>query len=250
MPAPRTDEHAEEPVAAAPGTADRSDDVPVRRRPAEEREQLAEAIAARMDGPVTVLGVIFLLLVLVDTVGQPAGGVARAFEIASWVLWAVFVAEFVVRAAVAPSFARFFQRNWWQLIFLALPFLRFVRVLTRLHGLGRIRSVSRGGRVLSSAVRSSRTATRKLSGRIGWLGAVTVIVVLAASQLLFEFAGFETYGDALHAAALATVAGAPLGREGTLAKVLDVVLTTYSVVVFATLAGTLGAFFLERRDEA
>lgn len=213
------------------------------RRPPAERDRLAHDIADRMDGPVTVLGVLFLLVVLAGTVTEPGTGVARALEVVGWVLWAVFAAEFVVRAWVAPSTVGFLRRSWWQLIFLALPFFRFFRVLARLR-------LGRAGRVVSAAVRSTRTAGVQLSSRLGWLSAVTGIVVLASSQLLYELGRFGSYGDALHAAALATITGEPLGRPDALSRLIEVVLAVYSVVVFATLAGVLGAYFLERRPGA
>jgi voltage-gated potassium channel len=89
----------------------------------------------------------------------------------------------------------------------------------------------------------------QLSGRIGWLGVVTGVVVLASSQLLYVLEAYSSYGEALHAAALATVTGEPLTAAGGVARLVEVVLAVYSVVVFATLAGALGAFFLERRNE-
>ena len=53
-----------------------------------------------------------------------------------------------------------------------------------------------------------------------------------------------SYGDALHGAALATISGEPLEMDGALAKTLEVVLALYAVVLFAALAGSIGAFFL------
>jgi voltage-gated potassium channel len=70
---------------------------------------------------------------------------------------------------------------------------------------------------------------------------------MGASQLLFVAETFTDYGRALHGAALATVTGEPLAADGAVARVLEVVLAIYSVVVFATLAGALGAFFLQKR---
>ncbi|HSM01966.1 MAG TPA: hypothetical protein VK960_05950, partial [Acidimicrobiia bacterium] len=104
----------------------------------------------------------------------------------------------------------------------------------------------RAGRVLSSAVRSSRSARRVLGSRVGWLAVVSAITALGSSQLLYEFEVYERYGDALHAAALATITGEPFAQLDGFAKVLEVVLAAYSVVVFAALAATLGAYFLER----
>ncbi|HSK92358.1 MAG TPA: hypothetical protein VK875_13720 [Euzebyales bacterium] len=208
---------------------------------AARRERRAEAIADRLDGPMTALGIIFVLLVVAETAVRPTGALGTAFTVVSWLVWATFVAEFVVRMVVAPSAARFLKRNWWQLVFLLLPFLRFLRVVARL----RLRALTRVGRVVSSSVRSTRIAARKLSGRVAWLAAVTVIVVLASSQILYEFAGYPSYAIALHEAAYATVNGQPLSSDTWLARVMEVVLAAYSVIVFAALAGILGAFFVE-----
>jgi voltage-gated potassium channel len=103
--------------------------------------------------------------------------------------------------------------------------------------------------VLSSAVRSSRTAGRKLSSRLGALGVVTIVVILASSQLLFELGDYGSYGDALDDAALATISGEPFFPEHPALRVVQVVVVAYSVVVFAALAGTVGAYLLERKDD-
>jgi voltage-gated potassium channel len=224
------------------------DDVPlVRARRAramddDARERWAHVVATRLDAPMSALGLIFLLVVLGQTLATSAA-VQRPLAVVGWLLWAVFVAEFLLRLWVAPSRGRFLRRNWWQVVFLALPALRFVRLVLVLRA-------ARAGRVVSSAIRSSRSAGRVLSSRLAWLGAVSVILALSASQLLFAFDVYAGYGDALHAAALATITGEPFGRDHGLAKVLDVVLGIWSVGVFAALAGTLGAYFLEERRPA
>lgn len=213
----------------------------LRDRPSAEREALTNRIALHMDGPMTALGLIFLLLVLAETVVRPQGALGAVFSVASWTLWAAFVAEFVVRAAVAPSVTRFLKKNWWQLIFLLLPFLRFARALSRL----RIARVGRVGRVISSGVRTGRSARVTLSSRLGWLAAVTVIVILTASQIAFDLGETGDYGAALYRVALATIVGEPIPTSSDPVRFMNVALALYSVVVFAALAATLGAFFLE-----
>lgn len=220
----------------------RSDDGPVE-RPADERDRLADALGDRLDVPMTGAGVIFLLLVVAETVSSPTGAVGTAFSVASWVLWAVFVAEFVLRLLIAPSWTRYLRRNWWQIVFLAVPFLRFLRAVRAVR-------VARVGRVVSSAVRSGRTAGRRLSSRLSIVAVVTLIVVLAASQLLFESGDYDSYASALHAAALATMAGEPTGSDNGFNRFLEIILIGYSVVVFAALAGAFGAFLVERNTGA
>jgi voltage-gated potassium channel len=197
-----------------------------------------EGLARRLDRPMGILGLLFVLVVLGQSLAEETW-LVTTLSVVGWLCWAVFVAEFTYRAVTARDKRTFWKRNWWQLVFLALPFLRFARALTLLR-------TARVGGVLSAAVRGSRSAGRLLSGRIGWLGAVTGVVILAASQLLYVLGDYEDYAVALYDAALATVSGEPLSADSGLARFLDVLLAVYSVAVFATVAGALGAYFLER----
>ena len=199
-----------------------------------------DGLARRLDRPMGILGLVFVLIVLGQSLAREPW-LVTALTVAGWLCWVVFVAEFVVRALRARDQRRFWARNWWQVLFLALPFLRFARAL-------RLLRAARLGGVLSAAVRGSRSAGRLLSSRIGWLAAVTAVVVLAASQLLYVVGAYDEYGPALHEAALATVTGQPLTAAHGSARLLEVVLAVYSVAVFATLAGALGAYFLETRE--
>lgn len=216
--------------------------IPVLQRSRTERERIAGEIAERLDGPMSALGVIFLLVVIAQAFVENGSATATAFEVTSWGLWLVFVVEFIARMVVAPSTWNFLRHNWWQLLLLVVPFLRFLRVL-------RAARLARAGRIVSSAVRSSNTARQQLTGRLGWLAAATLIVILASSQMLFEFSSYDSYPSALHEATLTVVAGEPLSADDPFSSVAEIILALYSVVVFATLAGTLGAFFMERRTE-
>ncbi|WP_435772020.1 hypothetical protein [Nocardioides sp. SYSU DS0651] len=207
---------------------------------AEEREAWAEELLDRLTPIMSALGVLFLLVVLADVVARPGSALSTGLTVANWVLWAVFAAEFAARLVVAPSTSRFLRRNWWQLVFLVLPFLRFLRLV-------RVVRIARSGRVLSSAVRSSRSAQRLLGNRIAWLAVLTGIVILSSSQLLHQLGSYERYGDALHATTLAAVAGEPLASAEGWERLVEVGLVVFSVAVFATLAGALGAYFLRRR---
>lgn len=217
-------------------------DAPIRSRADAERERLADEIADRLDAPMSALGIAFLLLVLAETIVEPQGVLGTVLQIASWTIVAAFVAEFALRFSVAPSRGRFLRRNWWQLIFLALPFLRIFRALRAV----RVLRLLRTSRILSSALRATRTAGRRLRGRVAWLAAVTGITILAASQLLFVLSDVDSYTEALYRAAMATITGQPTTLDGA-GRLLDVVLGSYSVVVFATLAGIVGAYLVEHK---
>lgn len=205
-----------------------------------EREIWADELVDRLTPVMSALSVVFVLVVLGESLATRGTHLSSGLTVAGWLIWLIFVAEFTARLVVAPKTAEFLKRNWWQVAFLLLPFLRIFRLIRTFRFL-------RTGRVLSSAVRSSRSAGLLLGSRVGWLAVVSAITALGSSQLLYEFEVFDRYGDALHAAALATITGEPLAQPDGFAKVLDVALAAYSVVVFAALAATLGAYFLERQ---
>jgi voltage-gated potassium channel len=205
-----------------------------------ERQRWAEDLHHRLTPAMSALGILFLLVVLGETFAPRGSALGAALGVLGWLLWGVFAAELVARLVLAPDKRGFWRRNWWQVAFLLLPFLRVLGLVLAVRFL-------RTGRVLSSAVRSARSARSVLGTRVGWLGTVTAITVLATSQLLYEFGDYREYGDALHAAALATITGEPLARPDGFSQVLEVVLAAYSVIVFATLAGSIGGYFLETR---
>lgn len=202
----------------------------------EQEQEWAESLAQRLDRPMSVLGILFLFVVLGQTIADDPG-LATVLAVAGWLLWLVFAGEFALRWYVAPSRTRFLRRYWWQLVFLLVPFLRFLRLV-------RLFRVLRATRVLSSAVRGSRSAGRLLTSRVGWLLAVTTVLVLACGQLLIVTGDYVHYATALHDVALATVVGQPLpGAQGWI-RLLNVALAGYSVVIFAALAASIGAYLL------
>lgn len=210
-------------------------------RPADQRDRLAQDLLDRLTPLMSALGIIFVLLILGEQLTQPGSWLSSALGVGGWVLWAVFAAEFVARAVVAPDTGRFFRRNWWQMAFILLPFLRVLRLVRAARFL-------RTGRVLSGAVRGTRSAASVLRGRLGWLFSLWTITVLSVSQLLFAFSDFATFADALHATALGAVTGEPLEPDDVVARLTEIFLGVVSVGVFGTLAGTVGAYFL-RSDE-
>ncbi len=208
----------------------------------DERLSAAEALSRTLDRPMGILGIVFLFVVLGQLLAtEPV--LVTVLSVVGWLFWAIFAAEFLLRAFVARFQPRFWKKNWWQVIFLLVPFLRFFRALQALR-FWRISRVARFGGVLSAGVRGSRSAGRLLSSRIGVLTAVTAIVILVSSQLLFITEAYDSYGDALYEAALVSITGTPMTPDTGFSRFLDVVLSIYSVAVFATLAGALGAYFL------
>lgn len=221
------------------------DDLRVRgcmERDADQREHLAAVLYERLHPAMAVLGLLFLVVVLSQGAATTGSTVHRVLVAVTWVLWAVFAAEYLLRLVIAPDRGRFLRRTWWQLLFLAVPFLTMIRALLVLR-------MARPTRVALAAVRGSRSAAASLTSRAAWLGVVTIIVIFSSADILQTTAAVEPYGDALYAAAMLAITGRPSGAVDGVARVLDVALALYAVAFFATSAGIVGAFFLEGRDQ-
>lgn len=210
------------------------------------RLRAAEVLARTLDKPMGILGVIFLFVVLGQLIAtEPV--MVGVLAVVGWVFWAVFVAEFLLRAYVAGFGKDFWKSSWWQVIFLLVPFLRFFRALQALR-LVRVARLARYGSILSAGVRGSRSAGRLLTSRIGWLTAVTAVVILASSQLLYATGEHDSYAESLFESAMAAITGSGITGTSIFSRVIQVLLAIYSVAVFATLAGTLGAYFLGKKE--
>lgn len=138
------------------------------------------AVAERTDPVMAWLGVIFALLVGFQLVAQVQPPVSRALDVAGWLIWAVFLLDFVVKLALAPKRLRFLRRHWLQLLGLLLPTLRLFSFL-RLLRLGRALPAAR---VLTTSFRSAGTARRLLGSRLGYLGGLAVVFTIALAELI------------------------------------------------------------------
>lgn len=214
-----------------------------------ERERLATVLERRLDVPMAVLAVVWAALVAYELIAPLHH--RDAITLTSNVIWVIFAVELLAKLAVSGKPLRFLSRHWPSVLFLALPVLRVLRVVRALRAV----RVLPAARVLGSSYRAVGTARGLLAGRLQFLVAVTAVVVFAGGQLLFVLERGRTgavtsLGDALWWSANAAIASNIVYEPVTLAgRLLTLVLTAYALVVFASLAATIGTFFVESRQE-
>lgn len=213
------------------------------------RERLSAVIENRLDIPMAILAVVWAGLVAYDLVA-PAG-VRDDLALASNIIWGVFVAEFVVKLSVSGRPLRFLRRRWPSVVFLVLPALRLFRVIRAV----RVLRALPAARVIGSSYRAIGTARTLLQGRLTFLLAATGIAVFSTAQMLYLLErgrpeGVTSLGDALWWAANLAMTGTLIFEPVTLlGRMVALLLSAYSVVVFASVAAALGAFFIEARAE-
>lgn len=212
-------------------------------------ERLATLLERRLDIPMAILAGVWAGLVAYELIAPREQ--LDELGIASNVIWVVFVLEFLVKITVAGHPLRFLRRNWPSVVFLVLPALRMLRIVRALRAV----RVLPAARVVGSSYRAVGTASGLLTGRLQFLLAATAVVVFGGAQLLFVLergraGALTSLGDALWWSANLAIATTPVYEPVTLAgRLLALVLSAYSIVVFASLAAVLGAFFVESRQE-
>ncbi len=214
-------------------------------------EQLERALE-RTDPFMAWLGVLFALLVgyeLAVDLGQSA---SRVLSIAGWVIWALFLTEFMAYLYLAPDRLRYVRRHWIRALAILIPALRFLRFV-RLLRLGRALPAAR---VVTSSYRVAGTARKLLSTRLAYLGALATVVAVAVAELAFLFErdaaqpAFSSFGDAMLWALTVVVAlqGDPTPTT-TGARLVMLAGFAFGLVVVASLAGSIGAFLVDDRRE-
>jgi voltage-gated potassium channel len=143
----------------------------------------------RSEWPLAIAAVLFLgayAWPILDHSLSP--GWRRAGDVVDYLIWLVFVIDYVARIALADRRGHYFLRHILDLLIVTLPILRPLRLLRLVILL----------RVLN------RRATDSLRGRVAiYVGGATVIILLCASLAVLDAerhsrqANITTFGDAL-----------------------------------------------------
>lgn len=235
----------------------------------EQRWELLARIDALIDRPLVVLAFAWLVLLIVDL----TMGLNRSLEIATFVLWGLFVLDFVLEFVIAPRKGEYLRRNWLVAIALILPAVRVLAVLRVLRGLQGLRVVRSVVvlRVVTSLNRGMAAVSAVLGHRgIGFVIALSVLVMFAGAagiQLLespaaLRAAGYSqqsstgttihSFGDALWwTAMMLTTMGTDYWPKTTAGRILAWLLALYAFAIFGYITAAVASFLIGwQRDAA
>jgi len=220
------------------------------RNSAEERWGLLRDLEDWIETPMLVLSFVWLVLVAVELIR----GASQMLEVFGTAIWVVFVAEFLVRLALAPEKLPFLRRNLLTMIALVAPAfrllrgLRFLRFARAGRGLRLVRIVGTANRGMKALRASFR---RRGIGYV--LGSTSIVTLLGAGGMLaFEPAsevegGFASYADALWwTAMLMTSIGSEFWPDSPEGRILCFLLSVYGFAVFGYITAAFASFFVER----
>jgi voltage-gated potassium channel len=218
-----------------------------------QRWEVLHDLERWVERPVQWLGLVWLgLLVLEYT-----WGLSPLLNSAVWIIWVLFVAEFLLRLILAPRKLRFLQNNWLTVISLAVPALRIFAALkaVRLLRLGQAMRSAQLVRVVGSINRSMNTLRIYLvRHQTGYIVALTVLVVLVGSAGMWALegahtveGGFANFGDALWwTAMIMTTMGSAYWPQTFEGRVLTFLLSAYALSIFGYITAFLASYFVGR----
>ncbi len=160
----------------------------------------------------------------------------RSFTYAEWGIWAIFALDLAVRLQLAEKKWEFLRKNWLDVLIVALPFLRPLRLLRAVAFLAR--------------------AWEQLDRR-GIHGTATLAVAVLFGATVAIFAAENSGGAEIHSwdtalwwtlHTMATGDGVAVA-ETTLGKVVGAIVTLLGFALLGMVTATIAAWFVEQDQE-
>lgn len=195
-----------------------------------------DAWERRAEWPLAAVALIFLAAYTVEVLVQPRGAL---LETVVWASWLVFAADYVVRLSLASDRWRWFYRHLLDLLIVALPLLRplrLVRLLILIQVLQRAAGSAIRGRVVLYTV----------------FGAVLLVFVASLAVLDAERSAPGAYitdfGEALwwSVTTITTVGYGDLTPITTTGRVIAVLLMIGGITLVGSITATLASWIVER----
>ena len=222
----------------------------------QERREVLQQLENWLETPMLVLGFAWLVLFLIEVIW----GLSPLLEVVGWVIWSIFVLNFILEFILAPRKVAYLKSNWLTVISLVLPALRVFRI-TRVLRVLRTARATRGLRLVHVITRTNR-GMRSLGASLGRRGfgyivALTLIITLVGAAGMYAFesnipngAGLNDYGSALWwTAMLMTTLGSEYWPQTPEGRVLCFILALYAFAVFGYLTAAIATFFVGRDAE-
>jgi voltage-gated potassium channel len=199
----------------------------------------------------TALAIVFLALLVIQYTVNLSPEWARRVDVAQFAIWGIFVINFVIRLALAPSKLEFLRHNWLTALATLLPALRAFRaiqVVMVLRSAQAAQAIPVAGRGLQAL---RRLVERFVPLYIGGLTAA-VLFLSAAGMLSIERhadqPNITNFGDALwwSAATITTIGSElyPVTEEG---RILAVLVMLYGLAFAGYIAATLVTTLIGRQ---
>lgn len=108
---------------------------------AQNRAELLTKVERYTEVPMLVLVVVMIVTLVIPMVVALPEAIHQLFELIDWIIWGLFALELLVRTYIAPRKLAYLQKNWVDVLVVALPVLRVFRIF-------RVARLARGARLV------------------------------------------------------------------------------------------------------
>ncbi|UEL27665.1 potassium channel family protein [Pseudarthrobacter sp. L1SW] len=194
------------------------------------------------DWPLTVTALVFLGAYAWQVIGRLEGGAALWLEALMWATWGIFVVDYLANLWLAGDRGTWFIRNLHELVIVALPFfrpLRLLRLVTLLSVLHRTLGDTLRGRVVTY-----------VAGSATMLVFVGALAVLDVEQSVPD-AKIITFGDAPWWAmtTITTVGYGDMYPVTPLGRMVAAALMMSGIAVLGVVTASIASWLVQRVED-
>jgi voltage-gated potassium channel len=194
------------------------------------------------DWPLTVTALVFLGAYAWQVIGRLEGGAALWLEAVMWATWGIFVVDYLANLWLAEERGTWFIRNLHELVIVALPFfrpLRLLRLVTLLSVLHRTLGDTLRGRVVTYVV-----------GSATMLVFVGALAVLDVEQSVPD-AKIVTFGDGLWWAitTITTVGYGDMYPVTPIGRMVAAALMMSGIAVLGVVTASIASWLVQRVED-
>ena len=211
------------------------------------RERTRRRVGDYLDLPASLAAVLILMLVVLQLSGRVQPAWQNQSSVVLWLVWAVFIAEFVAKVALAPDKRAYLASHRRQLLEAIVPVVAIVRLVRPLKNL--LIALIHLLLPTSPAINPYIAALKKR--KLGQLALVSAMVILigGTAEWFFEAgapgASITSYGAAVWwSAATATTVANQLYPVTPGGEVIGFLIMVYAVCVFGYLASSLASVLI------
>ncbi len=227
------------PAASAPTPEERDE---------QRRLQRALAFQDRMRIPMFVLSLVMVGLVSIHIAAHPDPHWSRRVRLAEWIIWELFVVEYLINLALTPRKRQFVKDNWIITLALVLPVLR---ILSQFKMVGALPGAP-AYEVIAVASRGMQKLGFVLAGRQLLYALACIVMIIfatAAGEYLVEYdapgATIRTYSDCVWwAAGTITTVGSELYPVTVEGRIIGSLTMLAGVSLVGYMAASMASLFI------
>jgi voltage-gated potassium channel len=225
-----------------------------RRQSKLDRTEAFAALERATELPLLILALAIIPLLLVPLFFELSPMAERVVTALDLIVWALFAIELAVKTYLAPSRVAYLRGHWYDVLIVALPFLRPLRIVRS----ARLLRLLRLARLLGFAVRAQHVLGSLLDRHgLKYVLVLGVLIVVACSSMIALVEqgndSIDNYGDALWwAFATVTTVGYGDTVPTTLAgRAIAVLLMFVGITMFSIITANIASLLVsEHHDDS